>query len=476
MENSKRRVERFFSVLLFASLTLIPCFSEAGANPFIKTVLVLYVSKIAPQDVPRLARYDVLDLNRFNYDDVNKDTWRSIKAINPAVEIYIYQLGSETAVNQDQYDVIYLNSIARFRNARGHSMGDLDNSHPDLFLHDGSGSRLYNPAYPNTVLMDFGSKSYQKYWIEATMNDLVRRPWKADGIFVDNCLADGSRFGKNPFGSAYPIAYSKPASWNNAMNAFVNLITSALHNEGQKVFTNRGNSRFQPGFDAWIALDELPNPPDLVMEEGAFAVRWGPSDVQFYPEEHWKRQVDIVGRLKNSRIALLSHTDLSPKNTVGTDNYKRPVTFWQALWYSMCSYHLARKDDPINAYFMFETNRYKSIWWFDEYDRINLGRARGRYKTQEVEGTRIYFREFRNGYIFVNPTLKSVVSFPLPVPCVQITHETINVNPSALPVIQAISIPSHHGVVVMKASSFRGGDNRDQVAPALPNPSGLQVR
>lgn len=426
-------------------------FVQAGGNPFIQTVLVLYTDSIKPEDIPQLARYDVLDLNRFNYNDVNKNTWNAIRGLNPDIEIYIYQMGAETAVNQDAFDTVSLNTIARFKNPRGSSKGALDSNLPQLFLLNSAGSRIFNQAYPNTVLMDFGSNAYQEYWVEATMKDLVDTPWKADGVFVDGCIVDGGRHVLNSLDLARPVAYKDALSWNNAMNTFVMAITTALHAKGQKVFGNRGNSRHQAGYDAWIALDSASNSPDIVMEEGAFAVAYGDkSDVQFYSEEDWKRQVDVVGRLQHSRVALLSHTDLSPEQPAGQDNFGTPVTIWQTLWYSMCSYHLARKDRPNNAYFMFGGKTFKSLWWFDEYDRIDLGMALGSYQVRSVEETNIYLREFEKGYIMVNPTLKGVLSVPLPVSCVQLTHENINTDLNSLTSIDSVDIPAHHGVVLFK--------------------------
>ena len=66
----------------------------------------------------------------------------------------------------------------------------------------------------------------------------------------------------------------------------------------------------------------------------------------------------------------------------------------------------------------------------------------------------IYWREFEKGYVYVNPSLKDSPNINLPVPCVQLTHENIDSPPQSLPVTQKINIPSHHGVIVMKASTL----------------------
>src|SRR5262245_59938044 len=163
------------------------------------------------------------------------------------------------------------------------------------------------------------------------------------------------------------------------MNSFSAGITAGVRAFGQKLWCNKGDTRSAAGFAAWQALDASATPPDVLMEEGAWAAAWGAA-VQFYPEADWKRQVDIMGAIQKSKITLLSHTQLSPGGS-GTDNYGRTVTYWQALWYSLGSFLLGKNDTLNNAYFMFNgAGEYSKLWWHDEYDRIALGRAVGGYK------------------------------------------------------------------------------------------------
>jgi hypothetical protein len=111
------------------------------------------------------------------------------------------------------------------------------------------------------------------------------------------------------------------------------------------------------------------------MEEGAFAVAWGGAAVQFYEESEWKRSVDTMGAIRNSKVAMMSHTQLTAGQS-GMDNLGKPVTFWQTLWYSLGSFLISKNDDLGNAYFMFHGPAgYSKFWWFDEYDKINLGKA-----------------------------------------------------------------------------------------------------
>ena len=84
------------------------------------------------------------------------------------------------------------------------------------------------------------------------------------------------------------------------------MLTAGMHANTpnpQKLWCNRGDTRLPEGSAAWQALDASANPPDAVLEEGAFAVEWGFAAVQFYQESEWQRQVDTMGAIRNSKVA-----------------------------------------------------------------------------------------------------------------------------------------------------------------------------
>jgi hypothetical protein len=154
--------------------------------------------------------------------------------------------------------------------------------------------------------MDFGSSAYQSYWVTAVKADIIDQPWRADGVFVDNCGAQRRRRGYNATSALVPT----DAAWSTAMNSFIVAITAGVHGYGQKLWCNKGGTVSDAGSAAWKALDSGANPPDVLLERRAFAVEWG-ANTQFFPEASWKRQIDTMGAIKNSKIALMSHTQLS---------------------------------------------------------------------------------------------------------------------------------------------------------------------
>jgi hypothetical protein len=440
---------------------------HSGSCKFIPSFLVYFGGgpTLVFDDAPKLAKFDGISIDRFRYIRIspNADTWTEIKSYNPNVQIFLYETGGEDSNYHDSLPQAYLNDISRYDVSRGHPMGSLNGNHPELFLLDSAGNRVYDTGRSNVTanqywyVMDFGAAAYQSYWLTAVKADIVDQPWIADGVFADECIA----IKLIDFGaySGIPAKYSSNVDWGSAMNSFASAITAGLHGYGQKLWCNRGDTRFPVGSSAWGSLDASASPPDVLLEEGAFAVMWGVGDVQFYPESDWKRQVDTMAAIRNSSVAMMSHTKLF-QGQAGTDNWGQPVTFWQTLWYSLGSFLLTKNDQLNNAYFMFNGGSgYDKIWWYDEYDMIHLGRSVATYAVTPI-GTsngpvNVYWREFEKGYVYVNPTPNNVASVTLPqacqaTPCRQLTHGNLLSPPSGLPAVTAIPLSGHSAAIILK--------------------------
>jgi hypothetical protein len=202
----------------------------------------------------------------------------------------------------------------------------------------------------------------------------------------------------------------------------------------------------------------------VFLEEGAFAVMWGPWAVQFPQESEWKRQIDTMAALKNSKAAMISHTQLWAGQS-GSDNFGNPVSFWQTFWYSLGSYLLGKNDVLNNAYFMFHggDSDYNKIIWYDEYDKIDLGKALGSYAVTTIGGVNIYSREFEKGSVYVNPT-GSVASVGLPQVGRQLTHDNLLSVLDTLPLVSSVSLIGHSTAIVLKTVATPP----DTAAPSTP--------
>jgi len=421
--------------------------SRPAKHKFIRTFL-LYQSHgptLTAGDVEKLAKFDILCLSRFRYNEIGGDTYAAVRKLNPDIQIYIYQHGPDVWQNMDDIDVSRVNNIVRYNNARGHSMGNLNRDNPDLFLATADGKRCHTYNKPYRYLMDFGNPKFHKYWLEATSTDILERPWAADGVFIDNTSA--MMFG---YECDTPAKYDSDDKWIPAMHKFQVAVSAGLHERGQKVWTNTCCSVKPRGYAEWLALDGEPDGPDLLGEEGAYSHGWGGN--KFYPEEKWKRQVDVLMKLKRCSAMMFCHTSLKEGQS-GIDQYGKPVTYWQTLWYALGSYLLGKNDKLDNAYFYFFTQAtgFSRIYWYDEYERIDLGRAQGPYHVTNLDGTNIYWRRFQRGYVYVNPTTNDVASVALPRKCRQLTHEKILDDPATLPVVETIELKAHHAAILLDA-------------------------
>lgn len=439
---------------------------------FIPTFLVYYGGGpgLVDSDAARLAKFDLLDVDRFRYNNIGSNTWAAIKAINPNVEIYLYEMGPESPSHLDGTAQVSLNGLGRHNISRGHPMGSLNGNQPALFLLDASGNRVYSATFSNVganqywYLMDFGSTAYQSYWASAVRADIIDQPWRADGVFADNCLALPGAGGYNTNSQRYPTN----ASWTGAMNSFIGAITASLHGYSQKLWCNRGETRTVDGSASWRALDNSANPPDVVLEEGVFAVEWG-ADVWFFEEVEWRRQLDTMSAVRNSKVAMMSHTKLNEGQS-STDNWGRPVTYWQTLWYSMGSFLLGKNDALDNSYFMFNGGEgYNKIWWYDEYDRIDLGEAVGPYSVTDIGSGRVYWREFERGYVYVNPTNVDIAAVTLPQAARPLTRANMLTAQDSIPSVSSIALPSHNAAFLLKAS-VTATPPTDPVSPFEPVP------
>src|SRR5882762_1345082 len=264
------------ALLLAAPWPLQAAETATGSTKFIPTFLVYYGRgpALVASDAPKLAKFDLIDIARLRYDNIGPNTWAAIKSINPGVQIYLYEMGPETPSYLDGTPQLYLNGLGRYDVSRGHFMGSLNGNHPELYLLDSSGNRLYSTVFSNVGanqywhLMDFGTVAYQSYWLTAVKADIVDQPWIADGVFADDCTAiNVIDFGTY---SGVPAKYSNDVDWSSAMNSFAGAITAGLHGYGQKLWCNRGDTLFPGGSTAWRNLDASATPPDVLLEEVAF--------------------------------------------------------------------------------------------------------------------------------------------------------------------------------------------------------------
>lgn len=443
-------MKRTLNLITAVLLTFLLSFSAWAVTPpkLFQTCLVRNGGEpLVSGDAAKIAEYDLAIFNRFFYDNLGGNAWAQIKKLNPATLLYLYEMGIEIASSHDRYGIEYLNDLGRYNVSRGHPMGAVNTNHPEFFLLDVSGKRIYNsdfstPPSQYWYLLDFGSPAYQAYWAEAARNDIAAQKWATDGIFVDNCV---STYTYSSY-TARPTKYPTDALWAPAMVNFVVGISSSMAPYKQKLFCNVGNTRLAAGNAAWKAIDASATPPDALHEEGAFVVKWGNEAALFFQESEWKLQVDLMSQIHHSKVVYESHCKLA-EGASGTDNYGKPVTFWDAFWYAMCSYLIGKNTVDNNSYLAWVEGG-NTITWHDEWTSIDLGNPVGPYQLLDL-GTHIYTREYSKGFVYVNPTGKDSVPSTLSVARRFLNHSNLK-DPASIVPSKVLSVAAHRGVISLK--------------------------
>ena len=439
-----------FTRCLILSIIVVACLIQPVEAKFINTFLYrIGGSSLSAGDEKDLAKHSIIFCQTFHYDDIRGNTWQAIKSINPNSKIYLYTTTTFVNRDDDSVSALYLNNLGRYNASRGHSMGSLNGNNGYLFLLDKNGNRV-RWSWDNRPMywLDFGNSNLGKYAAEATVKDHANQPWTADGVYSDNVNFIGTNT------SATPVKYNTQDKWAAAMRGMILSMSSGLHARGLKFAGNAGPTSSAIGANAWLAMDSSANAPDALLEEGAFAVRYGTGDIQFYPESTWLRQVDLLGSLNKINACFMTSCEIAPGQS-GSDNYGKSFSFYDALWYSLGSYLVGKNDRNNNSYFQFyhsQAHYNTESLYYDEYG-IDLGKAVGDYRKAVYGGKNLYWREFEKGYVYVNPTTSDVSSISLPKPCKQLTHSNLKTSPDSLPDVASINLKSHRAAILYKSNS-----------------------
>ncbi|HKC81835.1 MAG TPA: hypothetical protein VKB91_11620, partial [Gemmatimonadaceae bacterium] len=121
-----------FALLLGAAWPLAA--QTAAPGKTIQTFLLYYGGgpALVASDAAKLVKFDLLDFDRFRYNQIGSNTWAAIKALNPNVRIYLYVDGPDIYNDQDSLPQVSINTISRYDVSRGHPMGSLNGNHPEL--------------------------------------------------------------------------------------------------------------------------------------------------------------------------------------------------------------------------------------------------------------------------------------------------------------------------------------------------------
>ncbi|MGD9123018.1 MAG: hypothetical protein PVG59_20230, partial [Desulfobacterales bacterium] len=385
-------------------------------------------------------------------------TWVAIKHYNPRTIIYTHadlcqiDVRYTVCTTHNANNAFYLRTANRYDNGCGHSMG-ASGSLYSLWYHNKNG-KLLNGHNKNFKLLNPGNSKTLKYVIEAWETDFLKKPWTADGVASDGCCSEPStcNIGIPGMDAFAPIEFSTVDEYMDDMSKYLSRFSDFLHANKKGLAVNHGGPKARP---EWQKIDSLGS-VDYLMEEGVFVVWWGTGrpgstkhNVNFLNYNEWLYDLELIQTTKKIPVMVQTHCKLKPGET-GIDNFGKTVNAWDAFYYGLASFLLAKKESDLYLHRM--AVGYNNIYqYFDEYDSLNFGEALGKYQIKKYGKVNIYFREFEKGYVFVNPTQWNAITISLPQFCKQRTHDNLDQSIDSLPDILTINLDAHRAALSYKS-------------------------
>jgi len=156
---------------------------------------------------------------------------------------------------------------------------------------------------------------------------------------------------------------------------------------------------------------------------------------------------------------MFSHTKLLDGQS-GTDNWASPVTYFR-LFGTRSLLPSRKNDTSITRISRLRNNESANrIWWFDEYEKIDLGKAVGpiyRYGDQRRE---YLLPEFEKGYVLVNPTATALHR------CLArragSSRTTICFGVGSIPIVSSVSLAGHNAASSKSSARHHRSVNPDR--------------
>lgn len=348
--------------------------------------------------------YDYITMAFFQYyEGYNSGALELIRSHSSKTKIFVYKIVTEIDTSYDEQLAYTADNIARYQNARGHSMGAIDD-HQDWYITDATtGEKVINDNYtvPENnkylYLLDFRKQEIIDYGIEAIVTDISDAGWveKPDGIFIDLCMPVN-----DIYSGTFNQGLNTETEWLEASNTFVDRMTKEIHDAGYISSFNRGYTRNPTGVTAWSGFNLKENQPSLIMEEGTFVTQWGTSDdAQFYSEIEWMSQYATINN-SIAGVTMNSHCDADSFDDAGlTPNRGNTVSVREVHRYAYASFLLTYRQEKDCFSFYLKNYNHPAIQdGKEELSYIDMGDPIG--VMFDYQGVKC--REFQKGYVYVN--------------------------------------------------------------------------
>jgi hypothetical protein len=444
-----------------ATASAITDATPVAPGKFIPTFTILYAGAKSDQVLKEAAQFDLIDAGVHAASDVG--TWPALKQLNPHLKIFVYEMGP------GEY-----NTWVDFTPGQGWDWMTARHGLTSADRWTAIGARGDYIQDGKERLMVIGNPAWQQYWLDGVINQFwapTSPNCGADGVYSDNTdyewpsedvwYRQGHPEQPDVPADYYHNGVYDPEPWKAQAKAFLDRAVTELGDQHRLFIPNFGYMSKDP--ESWHDLDSQPHPVFGAMEEGAFVTPWGAKgQFKFYTEPQWLNQVNAMRHLKHTR-ALMSVHGLPDSKAAGVARMDvadaSGTCGWDVLWFGLTSFLQGYDDVRQNAYFGFTIWSYNTkAFWLDEFDpaHLNLGHALGESHQVDAALGHCYVREFDSGWVVVNPTDALAQGVPVPQGQARVLDHGTFEHPQAQPLVTRFDLPSHRGVILLKAGRQAG--------------------
>lgn len=347
--------------------------------------------------------------------------WRALSNAKPGFYSVLYKKGFPINSNHLALAPYNRSTIGRVFSASGaEPQGAADNSpvnasNKNLRLMGASGAQCYNatwqPAGTGGYSL-FGDVDYQNFWLQAIRNDVKTY---SSGQFSDGARAIHTDESKVFYGSGGGISETpalttyrnvNPNGWTDRAISFYKFAAKQLPLQlglDYQCSSDPGSSFPAPGIaplwigaNSWAAADR---PKQILAEAMFFSQPW------FRDGQIWVERINALRDVTGYEpVAFQEDSDAS-----FTDGNGNPATNEDALFYSLASFLLVKKDSPKFWFGFGRVRDQDGDTWYREFQslrngHLNLGGYVDTvYQTSSASGVTVYYRKYQNGLVVVNP-------------------------------------------------------------------------
>jgi hypothetical protein len=288
--------------------------------------------------------------------------------------------------------------------------------HPEWFLLNKNGQRVFFESWNYLAAMDIGNTAYQTEWKNWAINHIKGHGF--DGVFVDDCNMTPGH-GMND-GQANDLAKYTDAQYRDATVAFIASVGPALKAQGLFVLPNVGCNPWDLT-SVNVAIGIMPNVSGYFREHW---MHWNADLAGVFTDATWTDTLALMERVNGTSAIFLANTYGMPSETA-------------AMRYGRASFLLGWKGNESAFQFRADgaVDSYNNEWGIDIGDP-----AGSRYQVGSA-----WRREFTAGTAIVNPSSSSSATISLGGTYTDLagnSYTSITLQPAAAIILRKASGPN----------------------------------